>query len=96
MKSLFHNMTLFSTKDKIFITMEITNWKNRDIINHLITRKCILQKDLAKDIYNLLGRDYSPHSLSGKIHRNAIKLEELQAACKLLGYRLILEEIEEP
>lgn len=75
--------------------MDITDLKNRELINFLLNRRNVLQKDLAQKIYKKLDKSYDPHSLSGKISRNAVKLEEFQAACKILGYRLILEEIKE-
>lgn len=72
--------------------MEITNWSNREMVKFLTSRAGTTQKKLAQKIYEELSQSYNPSSFACKMQRNSMRVEELQAICKILGYELILSK----
>ncbi len=74
--------------------MDISNWSNRDLIRFLTSRSAVTQAKLSEEVFKKLGRDVLPSAMTNRIKRNGLKLEEFQVICELLGYRLILEEVE--
>ena len=72
--------------------MDITDWNNDEIMRLVMAKGHITQKILLKDLKDDFG--IIPQStFSCKIRRNALKLQEFQSICKILGYRINLERI---
>ena len=74
------------------LNMEITNWSNREMVKFLTSRAGTTQKKLAQKVYEDLGQDYNPNSFASKMQRNSMRVEELQAICKILGYEMVLHK----
>ena len=75
--------------------MNMTNWTSKEFIRHLIAHSGLNQSEIGLKVFAETGQDYSAGTFSNKVVKDNLKLKEVQAACKLLGYRLILEKIEE-
>lgn len=72
--------------------MNINDWSNRELIKLILAKDAVTQKKLANNLCEKLGKEFAPSTLSSKIARNSLKVEELQAICEILGYDLILEK----
>ena len=76
------------------LNMNVTNWDNDEILRLLFAKGRITQKILLKDYFLKYNVVIPQPTFSNKIRRNCLKVSELQNICKLLGYNLILEKIE--
>ncbi|MBQ8459000.1 hypothetical protein IJ541_02730 [bacterium] len=75
--------------------MDITEWNNDEIMRLVMAKGHITQKILLKGLENQTGQIIPQSTFSCKIRRNALKLEEFQNICKLLGYSVNIERISE-
>ncbi|MBR1425057.1 hypothetical protein IJ579_05800 [bacterium] len=71
--------------------MDITDWNNDEIVRLVMAKGHITQKVLLKNLKNKNGEEIPQSTFSCKIRRNALKLEEFQNICKILGYRVKIE-----
>ncbi len=71
--------------------MIITGWENGEIIKVLLARKRISQKKLLELLTERLRENIPQSTFANKIHRNSIRLREMQLICDVLGYDLIIE-----
>lgn len=66
---------------------------SRENIKILLLKKNITITSLADKLAVSTGRPYTRQSLSKKISRSALKFDEMEDIAKLLGYKIIFEEI---
>jgi len=72
--------------------MDITDWNNDEIMRLVMAKGHITQKILLESLKDKVG--IIPQStFSCKIRRNALKLQEFQSVCKILGYRINIERV---
>lgn len=74
--------------------MDITNWNNDEILRLVMAKGHITQKLLLENFKVVTGQVIPQSTFSCKIRRNALKLEEFQSICRILGYKICLERIE--
>ncbi len=74
--------------------MDITNWNNDEIMRLVMAKGHITQKMLLESLKKTDGQSIPQSTFSCKIRRNALKLEEFQQICQILGYSIQLERIE--
>ena len=74
--------------------MNITNWNNDEIIRLVMAKGHITQKMLLENLKKADGEAIPQSTFSCKIRRNALKLEEFQKICQILGYSIKLERLE--
>lgn len=72
--------------------MDISNWSNKELIKFLTARFAITQSKLGDKVFKILDKDYKSGTFASKVVNNNLKLEEIQAICDILGYKIILEE----
>ena len=72
--------------------MDITNWNNDEIMRLVMAKGHITQKILLKDLKDKKGKDIPQSTFSCKIRRNALKLNEFQEICSLLGYTITIQQ----
>lgn len=72
--------------------MDITDWNNDEIMRLVMAKGHITQKILLEQLKSI-GQDIPQSTFSCKIRRNALKLEEFQQVCKLLGYSVNIERV---
>ncbi len=75
--------------------MDITNWNNDEIMRLVMAKGHITQKILIKNYENIIGKSIPQSTFSCKVRRNALKLEEFQNICKILGYKINIERVKE-
>ena len=73
--------------------MDITEWNNDEIMRLVMAKGHITQKILLEGLKDKTGQEIPQSTFSCKIRRNALKLEEFQDICKLLGYCIQIERI---
>lgn len=71
--------------------MDITDWNNDDIMRLVMAKDHVTQKVLLEKLKDLNGEAIPQSTFSCKIRRNALKLDEFQKICKLLGYSIHLK-----
>ena len=74
--------------------MDITDWNNDEIMRLVMAKGHITQKILLEMLNNKINEKIPQSTFSCKIRRNALKLAEFQSICKLLGYTINIERIE--
>ncbi len=74
--------------------MDITDWNNDEIMRLVMAKGHITQKLLLKNLKDQNGQDIPQSTFSCKIRRNALKLAEFQTICKILGYSIKLEKLD--
>ena len=74
--------------------MDITNWNNDEIMRLVMAKGHVTQKMLLENLKKTDGEAIPQSTFSCKIRRNALKLEEFQKICQILGYSIQLERIE--
>ena len=72
--------------------MDITDWNNDEILRLVMAKGHITQKILLENLKSQ-GQIIPQSTFSCKIRRNALKLNEFQKICKLLGYSINIERI---
>ena len=75
--------------------MNITDWDNNEVMRLVMAKGHMTQKLLLQTLEENSGEKLLQSTFSAKIKRNGLKLAELQQICKVLGYKLILERIED-
>jgi len=73
--------------------MEITDWNNDEIMRLVMAKGHITQKILLEKLQDKTGEAIPQSTFSCKIRRNALKLEEFQNICKILGYSVSIDRI---
>ncbi len=73
--------------------MDITNWNNDEIMRLVMAKGHITQKMLLEILKENSGEEIPQSTFSCKIRRNTLKLSELQAICKVLGYSISIEPV---
>ncbi len=74
--------------------MDITTWNNDEIMRLVMAKGHITQKVLLENLRKADGQTIPQSTFSCKVRRNALKLEEFQQICHILGYAIHLERIE--
>lgn len=74
--------------------MNITDWNNDEIIRLVMAKGHITQKLLLSMLSEKTGEKLLQSTFSSKIKRDGLKLCEFQRICKLLGYNILLERID--
>lgn len=64
----------------------------RDNIKILLLKNHMTMTVLASEMSKVLKKNISQNNLSQKLGNSSIRYDELQAICKILGYRIKLEE----
>ena len=64
----------------------------KELIKVLLTRENFKQKDLAKELTQRTGKQYSPDGLSQKIRRGTISYNEVLVIADILGYKITVEK----
>ena len=50
-------------------------------------------KELAEKLSELKNKNYSRQNLSNKINRSTINYDEMEDIAKILGYKIVFEEV---
>ena len=74
--------------------MDITNWNNDEIMRLVMAKGHVTQKMLLENLKKPDGEVIPQSTFSCKIRRHALKLEEFQKICQILGYSIKLERLE--
>lgn len=74
--------------------MDITNWNNDEIMRLVMAKGHVTQKILLENLKKSDGQSIPQSTFSCKVRRNALKLEEFQRICQILGYSIQLERLE--
>ncbi|MCM1339307.1 MAG: hypothetical protein NC191_06525 [Muribaculaceae bacterium] len=73
--------------------MDITTWNNDEIMRLVMAKGHITQKVLLERLKKSDGQTIPQSTFSCKVRRNALKLEEFQQICQILGYSIRIEQI---
>ncbi len=74
--------------------MDITEWNNDEIMRLVMAKGHITQKILLEQLKDESGKVIPQSTFSCKIRRNALKLDEFQRICKILGYSVNIVPVE--
>lgn len=66
---------------------------SKESIKILMLKKNITITSLANKLTVATGRQYTRQSLSKKISRSSLKFDEIEDIAKLLGYKIVFEEV---
>ena len=67
---------------------------SKETVKILLVKKEMTTKALAEKLTEYTGRKYSRSGLSNKINRSSINYDEMEDIAKVLGYKIVFEEIE--
>lgn len=59
----------------------------------LLTLKHMSMKNLAMEMTNKTGKQYTPAKIYGKINRDSISYTECQQIAEILGYEITFKEL---
>ena len=67
---------------------------SKETVKILLVKKNMTIKTLAEKLSDLTQKKYSRQNLSNKINRSSINYDEMEDIAKVLGYKIVFEEIE--
>jgi len=71
--------------------MDISDWTNREIVQVLVARKKITQKELIKKLSEKLQKEIPQSTFANSLWRNNLRLYDFQQICDVLGYSIIIQ-----
>ena len=66
----------------------------KETIKILLVKRNMTVKTLAEKLSIEKNKTYSRQNLSNKINRSTINYDEMEEIAKILGYRIVFEDIE--
>lgn len=67
---------------------------SKETIKILLVKRNMTVKALAEKLSDLKQKKYSRQNLSNKINRSTINYDEMEDIAKILGYKIVFEDIE--
>ena len=67
---------------------------SKDTVKILLVKRNMKVKTLAEHLTEQTGKKYSRQVLSRKINRSTINYDEMEDIAKILGYKIVFEDIE--
>lgn len=76
--------------------MDITGWTNKEIVQVLIARNKISQKELIKRLEENNNQQIPQSTFANRLLREGMRVRELQEICDALNYSIILQPKNNP
>ncbi len=67
---------------------------SKETVKILLVKRNMKVKTLAEQLTEQTGKKYSRQVLSRKINRSTINYDEMEEIAKILGYKIVFEDIE--
>ena len=74
-------------------TKGICFMSSKETVKILLVKREMTIKTLAEKLTELTGKNYSRSSLSSKINRSSLNYDEMEDIAKVLGYKIVFEDI---
>ena len=71
--------------------MDISDWTNREIIQIMLARNKISQKELIKKLGEKMQKTIPQSTFANSLWRNNLKLRDFQTICDMLNYSIIVQ-----
>lgn len=71
--------------------MDVTGWTNKEIVQVLIARSRISQKELIELLEKSTNQKIPQSTFANRLWRDSMRLRELQDICETLDYKIIIE-----
>lgn len=71
--------------------MDVTGWTNKEIVQVLIARSRISQKELIELLEKSKKQKIPQSTFANRLWRDSMRLRELQDICETLDYKIIIE-----
>jgi len=63
----------------------------REEVKIMLTSKCMTIKELARQMTEMTGKNYSQSLISHKLADESLRYSEMKLICKILGYRIYID-----
>ena len=63
----------------------------RDEVKIMLTSKRMSMTELARQMTELSGKNYSQSLISHKLNSESLRYSEMKLICKILGYRIYID-----
>lgn len=63
----------------------------REEVKIMLGSKCMTMTELAKQMTELSGKNYSQSLISHKLASESLKYSEMKMICRILGYRIYID-----
>lgn len=63
----------------------------REEVKIMLMSKCMTMTELARQMTELSGKNYTQSLISHKLSKESLRYSEMKMICKILGYRIYID-----